>query len=373
MLSDDFLPGATGVGTHLQEICPHLAARGLQISVITTRRHDEPAFEMWRGVSIYRVATIKAFGFYQAVPSSGTIRTLLHKIRPDVVHYHYVGLMLLRALKVVKRLGLPQIYTYHMTEDHLTQPLPMRPLRPWIAKQIVNCCNRTDLVISVSQALADQLPGKGITTPVRYISNPVGFPDISAVVPQPSEAAFVVMFAGRLNPEKNLPFLLGGFAKLLKIFPHAVLWIAGEGTQKNQLQGQCRTLGITDRVQFLGFLKHDMLACYYAGCDVFVLPSLIETQGLVAMEAMWFGKPVVIAKSVVSAKELVDEGQNGFIVDQNSKSDLAQRLAELGANPALRAKMGIAGRQKAEAFRPDAIVAKLESAYRETAERLKQR
>jgi len=369
MFSDDFLPGATGVGTHLQEICPQLARRGHQISVITTRRSGQPERETWQGVQIHRVATAKVFGFYQALPSAATIRSILAQIRPHLVHYHYLGVMFLRALKVVPSMGLPQIYTYHMTEDHLTQPLPMRPFRPWFARQIVNCCNRTDLVISVSRTLAGQLPGKGIKTPISYISNPVGFEDTGAVVPAPREADLVVMFAGRLNPEKNLPYLLNGFSKFLAAYPNAVLWIAGEGSQRNQLENQCRTLGIQERVKFLGFLKHDVLARYYAACDVFVLPSLIETQGLVAMEAMWFGKPIVVADSVVSAPELVDEGVNGFIVDHNSEADLAQRLTQLGADPALRIKMGAAGRQKAEAFRPEAIVATLESEYLKALER----
>lgn len=364
MFSDDFLPGATGVGTHLQEICPHLVKRGHRVSVITTRRSGQPEFEMWRGVSIYRVATLKVFGFYQALPSSNTVRRLItENIKPDIVHHHYVGIMLLRALKVAAHLGLPQVYTYHMTEDHLTQPLPMRPFRSAIARQIVKCCNRTDLVISVSRVLARQLSGKGITTPVCFISNPVGFSDTSSVVPMPREAALTIMFAGRLNPEKNLTFLLGGYAKLLQSFPEAMLWIAGEGAQKNQLQRLCHSLGVTERVKFLGFQTHESLARYYAGCDVFVLPSLVETQGLVAMEAMWFGKPVVVARSVISATELVDPGQNGFIVDQNSEAQLAERLLQLGVNVELRIAMGLAGRKKAQAFRPEAIVANLESAY----------
>nr|AEQ20544.1 GT1 family glycosyltransferase [uncultured bacterium CSLC3] len=256
-----------------------------------------------------------------------------------------------------------------MTEDHLTQLLPMRPFRALIARQIVICCNRIDLVIAPSQAVANQLPQRGIRTPIRYISNPVGFPDVT-VEPLPREATFVIMFAGRLTAEKNLPYLLRGFHRLLDSIPEAVMWIAGEGTLRDQLQSQCRELGIIGQVRFLGFLGHDVLARYYASCDVFVLPSLVEIQPIVAMEAMWFGKPLILARSIVSAMELVEDGQSGFIVDQASDADLAQRLAELGSNPELRAKMGAAGRRKAEAYRPEVIVAALETAYHDTLSRL---
>jgi len=225
------------------------------------------------------------------------------------------------------------------------------------------------LVISVSQALASELPRRGIRTPIRYISNPVAFRNDTSVKPVARDGAFVVMFAGRLDPEKNLPYLLRGFSKVLDSMPEAVLWLAGKGAQKKQLQSRCRDLGISNRVRFLGLVDHDVLSSYYAACDVFVLPSLVETQGLVAMEAMWFGKPLIVARSIVSAAELVDEGHNGFIVDQSSDSDLVHRLMLLGSDSELRARMGAAGRQKAEAYRPQVVVEALETAYTDTLRR----
>ena len=129
MFSDDFLPGATGVGSHLQAMMPGLVERGHRLTIVTTRRPGEPERMQWRGVDIIRVRTLKLFGFYQALPTQAEIESILRDIKPDLVHHHYLGLMLLRAMKVCRRLRLPQVYTYHMTEDHLTQPLPMRPLR----------------------------------------------------------------------------------------------------------------------------------------------------------------------------------------------------------------------------------------------------
>ncbi len=369
MLSDDFLPAATGVGTHLQEVSKLLAKSGNRIAIITSRRPGQPEFESWEGVLVYRTFTIKAFGFYQAIPSVAAIEKIFAEVQPDVVHYHYLGMMLLRAMKVAQKLSLPQVYTYHMTEDHLTQPLPMRPFRKLIAGQIVRICNRVDLIISVSQGIARLLPQKGISTPIRYISNPVSFAENIAVEPLSRNSPFVVLFAGRLNPEKNIPYLIRGFRGLLYAVPKAVLWIAGHGSQKERLQGLCKELGIEDQVHFLGFLAHDILSNYYASCDVFVLPSLVETQGLVAMEAMWFRKPIIVARSVVSASELVNEGRNGFIVDHDSDAALTARLLDLASNPDLREKMGSSGREMALSYRPPAILAALQAAYFDTLKR----
>ena len=127
----------------------------------------------------------------------------------------------------------------------------------------------------------------------------------------------------------------------------------------------CAQLGIQGNVKFLGFLDHPTLARYYAACDVFVLPSLVETQGLVAMEAMRFSRPVIVTKAIVSAQELVEDGVNGFIVDPDSVPDLTHRLMTLAASPALRQSMGAASHVRAEAYRPELVVAATESAYRE--------
>lgn len=366
MVSDDFLPAATGVGTHLQLVSALLVSRGHRVLVLTTRRPGEAAFEVWNGVEVHRVPTFKVFGFYQGVPSLQTISTLFKNFAPDIVHFHYLSVMMLRALKAADRLDLPKVYTYHMTEDHLTQPLLMRPFRASIAKYIVRLCNQADLVISVSRTLAAQLPGRGIRTPIRYISNPVSFPPSEGVLAIRSGASFTIMFAGRLNPEKNLPFLIRGFAKLLELQPDSVLWIAGMGSQKPRLERICRRLGVHGRVKFLGFLEHETLSRYYAGCDVFVLPSLVETQGLVAMEAMWFSKPLIVARSVVSAEELVDQDLNGFIVDQGDEAALAERLARLSSDAELRRNMGCEGKAKTRAFMPQSVVEDLDKAYRDT-------
>lgn len=364
MLSDDFSPAATGVGTHVQAISEHLTARGHQVLVVSTRRPDEPAFETWRGVQVARVRTLRVAGFYQALPSRRELGRLLADFRPDLVHHHYLGLMMGQGMAVARRLSLPQVYTYHMTEDHLTQPWPLRPLRRLVASGIVRWCNQMDQVISVSSRLADSLPAKGITAPVLTISNPVVFPEPDLALPADRDGDFIVFFAGRLNPEKNLPLLLRAFARLSPQVPGARLWIAGQGSQREALQNLAASLSLADKVRFLGFLDHGELARRYAACDVFVLPSYVETQGLVAMEAMWYGKPILVADTVVSAPELVDEGINGHTVAADDPADLARRLQQLAQDPVACAHMGQAGRTKAQGYRPGPLMDRLEALYR---------
>lgn len=364
IISDDFLPAATGVGTHVQLIGKELARRGHKIAVLTSRRPGEQEIEHWEGVTVYRAFTLKVAGFYQALPSKTTIKRILEQVKPDLVHHHYLSILLKRTYNVARAMGIPQIYTYHMTVDHLTQPFFMRPFRGLISRQIVDSCNRFTQILCPSASLSKQLPGMGIHAPVRYISNPVVFDDTASVQPASRGPEFTILFAGRFEPEKNVSFLLQAFKLLLNQLPDATLWLAGRGSLRETLERQAAELGISNRVQFLGFLDHPSLASRYAACDVFVLPALVEVQPLVAMEAMWFGRPVIVTRAIVAATEMVEQGVNGYIVDPESAEDLAERLATLAADPTLRASQGEASRRRANAYRPELVVDELEATYR---------
>ena len=365
MVSDDFLPAMTGVGTHLKLVAPELVRRGHTVCVITTRRKGEAEVEHWEGVTIYRVFTLKAYGFYQALPSTATIRSILERVKPDSVHHHYVGFMMRQVCKVAEALKLPQVSTYHFSAEVLTQPLPMRPFRGLIRRLMVSYNNRFDLVIAPSQNLATQIAAEGVHSTVRYITNPVVFGDSTSVVPAERTHGFTILYAGRLGPEKNIGYLIKAFAALLNSVPEAVLWSAGRGPEGPALESLSTQLGVSAKLKFLGFLDHPTLARFYAACDVFVLPSIQEAQPLVAMEAMWFGRPVIVTKAIVAAEEMVDQGVNGYIVDPGSVSDLTSRLQTLSAEPELRAAQGEASRRRASAYQPELVVDALEAAYRD--------
>lgn len=361
LTADDFLPAGTGVGVHLKLVAPELARRGHRITMITSRRKGQVPSETWEGVHILRMPTLTAYGFPQALPSSARLRGLLTDLAPDLVHHHYAGMMMRRCTSVARELGLKQVSTYHFGPEVLTQPLPMRPLRGWVQRQMVDMNNRCDLVISPSSALVPKLQALGFTAPIRYIPNPVAFapaPDLQRT----SDAAFTVLFAGRLGIEKNVQLLLKAFAELRHSMP-ARLRIAGRGPEDEKLRKLATELQISADVDFLGFLDHAALSREYAGCDIFVLPSLQEVQPLVAIEAMWFGRPVILTSALAAAAELVTSRKNGDIVDPHDPSDLAAKLKYMAEQPALRHAMGVQAREHAQQFKLSVVVNAVEAAY----------
>lgn len=364
MASDDFLPAGTGVGTHLKILAPELVRLGHSVTIVTTRRKGAPAEETWNGVKVFRVFSVPAFGFYQALPSASTLARIVDDIQPDVVHHHYIGYLMVKLSNLALSRGIPQISTYHFSSEVLTQPLPMRPFRALLRRLLVKYNNRFQLIIAPSSNLAQSIHRDGVTTPIRFISNPVLF---SGDSPHATEAVrssgYRVLYAGRLGIEKNIGLLLRAFKDLHVAVPDAALYIAGEGPERRTLERQCSSLGLTGSVHFLGFLDHASLANQYSQCDVFVLPSVIETQGLVAMEAMRFARPIIVTKAIVSANELVDDGRSGFIVDPTDSNDLCSKLKLLHADPVRRLEMGQRSRLRAEAFQPAVVVKQTIEAY----------
>lgn len=370
MTTDDLLPAMTGVGVHVQQIARGLAARGHGVSVITSRRPGQPETEVWHGVRIHRCWTVKVMGFYQAMPSSAVLARILAQESPDVLHHHYLGMLMHRAVAVGGHQGLPQVSTYHFSDEVLTQPWLLRPLRGLIRRRIAADCNRCAELVTVSQAMAGRLPGKGIEVPIRHIPNPIPlerFPEADRA-PRRS-GGFTVLYAGRLATEKNLPLLIDAFARLARTTPDARLWLAGDGPLRAELERRVASSGASSAVEFLGHLDAEALVRRYAASDVFVLPSVMEMLSLVAIEAMWFGRPLMVTDRIVSARELVEHGVNGYVVDARDPADLAARLEALAGDPELRAAMGAAARLRAEAYREGPVLDALEALYRSLAAR----
>ncbi len=363
MISDDFLPGKTGVGTHLQSIVRALSERGHDVSLITTRRAGQQCREVWHGATIHRTRSVPIVGYYQSLATRSELRGILKEHAPQIVHFHYLSMLLINGLAVTSEIACKRLMTYHFSPDVLMTPWFMRPFKGIAQRAHVHYANKFDAILSPSRNLIESLRAQGIHAPIEYLSNPLAMAEPTGAAGMRSVDSFVVMFAGRLAPEKNVPLLLRSIAQLSKGIPGVELWIAGDGVLRGSLETEARTLGIADRTRFLGQLARADLADRYLAADVFVLPSLIETQGLVLMEAMAYGKPVIATTNIIPGPEMIDEGVNGFLVDVDSPTPLAERLAQLARDPELRRSMGEAGRLRTGDFAEAKIIDGLQAIY----------
>jgi glycogen(starch) synthase len=204
---------------------------------------------------------------------------------------------------------------------------------------------------------------------------PHGLADLAAspapsLPPTSADASVRVLFVGRLEARKGVDTLLAAVPRLLEEFPQVTFTLAGDdslpvdGAATARQAFEAAAPDAAGRVEFTGPVDDDRLLALYAGCDVFVAPSRFESFGLVLLEAMMFGKPVV-ATDIGGIPEIVEDGVSGVLVAPADVDALADALRTLVGSAPRRAAMGAAARARyEECFTRDAMVEAAYSYYR---------
>jgi len=186
------------------------------------------------------------------------------------------------------------------------------------------------------------------TKPERVFVRPYLVPDVDALLNQVDDTILensqfqhpIFLYVGQLISRKGVKYLLEA-CKLLKQTSDRpfTLLLVGDGEQRPELEVFVQEHGLDDRVKFVGQVDYAKLGAYFRSSDVFVFPTLEDIWGMVVLEAMAFGKPVLCSKWAASA-EMVIEGENGYIVDPFQPEELAKRMTEFVDKPDISKKMG---------------------------------
>lgn len=163
----------------------------------------------------------------------------------------------------------------------------------------------------------------------------------------PDREKFIITSgASRLTDRKGLNYLVEAVAILVSKYPNVQLKIIGEGNAKKRLEELSEKMKIKDKVEFIGRVSHREVSKYYQEADVFVLPSLNEGMSNAMLEALSSGLPL-LATDTGGTKELVTDGENGYVIKMKNASNIAEKIEKLINNSELKKKMGEASRQKA--------------------------
>jgi glycosyltransferase involved in cell wall biosynthesis len=227
----------------------------------------------------------------------------------------------------------------------------------------------TDALVAVSDEVRDDLVRFGVASRDKFAVIPYGF-DLDGRIDSSAgtraakragaglEDAFVIGWAGRLTAIKRP----GDLVRVLALLPGAVLVLAGDGELRAEVEQLARTLGVADRVRFLGYI--DDLGSWYAAFDAFLLTSANEGSPVVAIEALAAGVPVV-ATAAGGTGTVVDDGETGLLTPVGDITALAAHLERLRADDALRARLGAEGaRRMRERFSTTRMVDDVERLYR---------
>jgi len=303
MVSDVYFPRVNGVSTSIETFRRTLREQGVDVRLVVPRYGDE-ADE----AGVIRVAGRPVPGdredrmvgwraMHRAVLEAARDCDLIHIQTPFIAHY--------AGLKAARTLGLPVVATYHtLFEAYLEYYAPFLPAG-WLQAQARafsrRQCNALDAVIVPSSAMQQRLAAYEVRAPLHVL--PTGIP--TAQFASGDGAAFryrhgilsnrpMALFVGRVAHEKNIGFLLEALVHARRLRPDILLVVAGEGPAMDDLKAQVKTLGLRESVQFIGYLdRRQELPDCYAAADAFVFASRTETQGLVLLEAMAAGLPVI--------------------------------------------------------------------------------
>lgn len=210
-----------------------------------------------------------------------------------------------------------------------------------------NCFRRSDRIIVETDIIRDQLTGRYGISPAQIEKIPSGVDAARFAAGERADGPCTVLYAGRLDPIKNVSHLLRAFALCSRV-PDLRLVIAGDGRERASLERLAGQLGIADRTRFLGHVA--AVEDCFRQADIFVLPSWYESHGQAALEAMAAGLPVLMLRSDrerywISSEEIIREGENGFCSSPDDPRQMAEQIERLARDGDLRRQMGRAGQR----------------------------
>jgi glycosyltransferase involved in cell wall biosynthesis len=356
-ISDVYFPRVNGVSTSIRTFSREFKRLGHDVTLITPgypQTIDED-METFRIRSRYLPMDPEDRMMHRKA-----IRQLLPELkrrRYDILHIHTPFVAHYTGLWLAKSLSIPVVETYHTYfEEYLDKYLPWMPRGPlrYLARSFSRSqCDAVDTIVVPTRPMLEVLESYGIKGKSAII--PTGIPGKAFSDGQGqrfreeygiSATREVLLYVGRVAHEKNIDFLIRVLERLVKTRPEVLMIIAGEGPARSTLMQQAEAAGLMDHILFVGYLsrRHELANCY-AAADLFVFASRTETQGLVLLEAMQTGTPVVTT-AVMGTAEIMRDGLGGLVAEEHV-DDFAQKVTRVLTDEVLRKRLMREAHEKA--------------------------
>jgi len=400
IFTDTFYPEVNGVAVALKNVVSNLNEKNEFLVFAPKYPYFKEELKL-KNVKISRQLSfpMPSYKFIRlAIPNLLNVQKELLKFKPDVIHIHSPGPLGMLGVYLAKRNKIPLVATCHgILADFLTylslyrltkfdlfkeklrnnfpgffqllggkkefkdtkEKLPQR-----IVWRLLNMFyNNCDLVIVPSEAIVTELKKRGMKTRVLAVSNGINLRAFRAKKNYSSVPARLI-HVGRLGYEKNIDVIIHVLPQIIKKHQLVTLDIYGDGPAMISLKNLTRELGLKRYIKFHGFLPYEKLNSVYLAHDIFVTASTIETQGLVILEAMASGLPVIGVKKY-AIPDLVINGKNGYVVAPFNVNQMAKAIMRLLSNPSLCKKMGKTSVLLAQRHGLPNVLKELEKRYNE--------
>ncbi|MDZ7803999.1 glycosyltransferase [Thiohalophilus sp.] len=377
MVSDVYFPRINGVSTSIQTFRDSLQALGHDIRLIAPRYSAEDPAQT--GISRIQSRPVPFDPEDRLMSVTAVDREIarLHREKPiDLIHIQTPFAAHRSSKRMARRLGIPCIETYHTHfEEYMHNYVPLIPrrvFRPLIRFITRRQCHNLQGLIVPSSAMLKVIRDYHIPLPTRTLPTGIdperfsrgdghAFRKRHHIEPDRP----VMVHIGRIGHEKNIDFLLHVHHQVLQQLPQTLFVIAGEGPALEHLKQLSDKLGTRDNIRFVGYLDRNttLLDCYRAG-NVFVFSSRTETQGLVLLEAMACGVPVVSTAELGTRDILLP--QRGALVVEEDVDQFAATVQQVLELPGLQRRMSHEGQDYVHEWSHSALAHSLADLYRHT-------
>ncbi len=338
--TDTYLPAIDGVVTSIIDFSKELKKRGHKVYIFTSGDKSTKSFSKDRNIIVAKSIKLKHYPQYRIAlfPFFSSIK--LNKINPDIIHIQTPFSMGLLGLLSSKFSKVPTIASFHtmfnnkiIINEYVSKNKYIKNLiQKYSWKYIRFFYNNTNTVIAPSNIIKELLEKRGINNVlvipnglnINYFNTKINGNKIRKEYVKDKKGKLII-YVSRLSKEKKLEILI----KASKFLDKSIKFIIiGDGPAINYYKKLIVKNQLQDRFKFLGFIDHKKLGKYYSASDLFCIPSTFETQGLVSLEAMACGKPVVGA-NYLALKEIIKTGQNGELFKPSNYRDCAKKIQKV--------------------------------------------
>ncbi|MEH2090148.1 glycosyltransferase family 4 protein [Nostoc sp.] len=312
LFTETFLPKVDGIVTRLRHTVDHLQRSGNQVLVIA----PDGGITEHKGAKVYGVTgfPLPLYPELKMALPRPAIGYVLEKFKPDIIHVVNPAVLGLSGIFYSKILKIPLVASYHTHLPQYLQHYGLGMLEGFLWELLKGAHNQAALNLCTSTAMVEELTAHGIERVdlwQRGVDTELFHPNLASVemrsrLSQNNPESPLLLYVGRLSAEKEIERI----KPILEAIPQARLALVGDGPHRQALQKHFAGTN----TYFVGYLMGQELGSAFASADAFIFPSRTETLGLVLLEAMAAGCPVVAARSG-GIPDIVTDGVNGYLFE----------------------------------------------------------
>ncbi len=371
-----YKPLINGVVTSIVYLKEAYEKKGHQIYIFAPKVEDY--IDQEKNIFRYRSINLTNKVKYPiAIPLSFKAKKVITEFNPDLIHIHHPFVLSSVAIMYSKQLGIPKILTIHTQYDqyaYYVAPLPQKLTQEVIKKIVSNLADKTDCIVTPSESMKALIKNYGIKNRIEVIPNAIKLStfreknELECLKISKrynlKEDEKIILFVGRVATEKSIDKIIKALGIIKK---HGIsktkLLIVGNGPARDELVHLVQALGVEEEVIFCGEVNYEEIRYYYKIADVFTMASASESFGIVTIEALASGLPVLAVKAP-GAMDILTDGFDGLLTDDNIEH-FAKTLEKIIRDPELRERLSKGALKTSAKYSINMISERMLNLYRE--------